>query len=238
MSWDENPEAADVLEARRVPGDDTDGAAAGSGLPDPARRAFVTLLTNRYVARSRQRHIWDALLTYEAEIRERLSDMFLDLVVDRETEVAFKRQRDGEDFPRVLRRDKPLSRDASLVLIYIRRECAYTDLSDQSVVVTRDQIGEFLRPFQAAGDGDAARFERRVDAAINALAKPLGLLIPDPEVGYLFTVSPVVVPLVGTDELQRFEEAFRAAANGTAGQYPDDDDQEPADDGARTGDEA
>ena len=218
--------------------DESPETAAGSELPDPARRAFVTLLTNRYVARSRQRHIWDALLTYEAEIRERLSDMFLDLVVDRETEVAFKRQRDGEDFPRVLRRDKPLSREASLVLIYIRRECAYTDLSDQSVVVTRDQIGEFLRPFLAAGDGDAARFERRVDAAINTLVKPLGLLIPDPEVSYLFTVSPVVVPLVGTDELQRFEEAFRAAANGTAGQDHDEDDQEPADDGEPHGDEA
>jgi hypothetical protein len=128
MSWDEHPEAAEVLETRRVPGDDMDGAAAGRGLPEAARRAFVTLLTNRYVARSRQHQVWDALLTYEAEIRERLSDMFLDLVVDRETEVAFKRQREGDDFPRVLRRDKPLSRDASLVLIYIsgrwRRGCS------------------------------------------------------------------------------------------------------------------
>jgi hypothetical protein len=47
----------------------------------------------------------------------------------------------------------------------------------------------------------------------------------------------VVVPLVGTDELPRFEEAFLAAANGTAGQDPDDD-QETAGDGELTGDGA
>jgi len=105
------------------------------------------------------------------------------------------------------------------------------------VVVTRDQIGEFLRTFQAAGNGDAARFERRVDAAINSLVKPLGLLIPDPEVDYLFTVSPVVVPLVGTDEIQRFEAAFRSTADGTAGQTTDDD-EASANDGELTGDEA
>jgi Domain of unknown function (DUF4194) len=237
MSWDEYPQAADAPEAHRVPAEGTEDEVAGSRLPDPARRAFVTLLTNRYIARSRHRHVWDALLNYEAEIRVLLSQIFLDLVIDREVEVAFKRQQEGEDIPRVLRRDKPLSRDASLVLIYIRRECAYADLSDQSVVVTRDQIGEFLRTFQAADNGDAARFERRVDAAINSLVKPLGLLIPDPEVDYLFTVSPVVVPLVGTDEIQRLEAAFRSTADGTAGQGTDDD-QASANDGELTGDEA
>jgi hypothetical protein len=33
-------------------------------------------------------------------------------------------------------------------------------------------------------------------------------------VDYLFTVSPVVVPLVGVDEMRRLEAAFRKAAAG------------------------
>ncbi len=196
-------------------GDQTaDGLRDGS-LPAQARRALVTLLTTRYVTRSRQRNVWDALACYEVEIRQRLNEMFLDLVIDREAEVAFKRQQEGEDIPRVLRREKPLSRDASFLLVYLRRECAYIDLDAEQAVVTRDQMGEFLRSFRESEDTDAARFERRVDAAINALVRPLGLLAPDPDVDYLFTISPVVVPLVGIDEIQRFEAAFRAAADGT-----------------------
>lgn len=61
-------------------------------------------------------------------------------------------------------------------------------------MITRDQIGEFLRAYREDGDGDDARFSRRVDAAINALIKPWQILEPDPAVDYLFTISPVIVP--------------------------------------------
>jgi hypothetical protein len=148
--------------------------------------------------------------------------MYLDLVVDHEAEVAFKRQQEGDDIPRVLRREKALSRDASLVLIFLRREYAYADPDDGPVVVTRDQIAEFLRPYREDGDSDDARFSRRVDAAVSALVKPWQILEPDPAVDYLFTVSPVVVPLVGPDEMHRLEAAFRKAADAAGGCEADD----------------
>ena len=181
----------------------------GGPLPVQARRALVTLLTSRYITHARNRSAWKGLVDYEEEIRQRLDEMFLDLVVDRETEVAFKRQQEGEDIPKVLRREKPLSRDASFVLIFLRRECAYADSGDGPTVITRDQIGEFLRTFGDDRGEDNSRFERRLDAAISALVRPLQLLTPDPDADYLFTISPVVIPLVGVDEIQRFEAAFR-----------------------------
>lgn len=183
-----------------------------AGLPDAARRAFVSALTQRYLTRTRHRAVWDALLTYEQEIRQRLDEMYLDLVLDVELEVAFTRQQDGEDIPRVLRRDKPLSRDASLLLHFLRLEYDLVDVGEP-VVVSRTQIEEFLRTFRQQGDTDGARFDRRVDAAINTLTTPLGLLQPDPEADYLFTVSPVIVPLIGVDETQRLEAAYRAATS-------------------------
>ncbi len=142
------------------------------------------------------------------------------LVVDHEAEVAFKRQQDGDDVPRVLRREKALSRDASFVLIFLRREYAFADPDDGPVMVTRDQIAEFLRPYREDGDSDDARFSRRVDAAINTLVKPWQILEPDPAVDYLFTISPVVVPLIGPDEMHRFETAFRTAAAGPGSSPP------------------
>ena len=143
--------------------------------------------------------------------------MYLDLVVDHETEVAFKQQQEGDDVPRVLRREKALSRDASFVLIFLRREYAFTDPDDGPVMVTRDQIAEFLRPYREDGESDDARFSRRVDAAVSTLVRPWQILEPDPAVGYLFTVSSVVVPLVGPDEMHRFEAAFRKAADAAGG---------------------
>jgi len=196
------------------------GGTAGAGpesdrLPDPARRALVSLLMNRYVSRSRNRVAWEGILTYENDLRARLGEMYLDLIVDHEAEVAFKRQQDGDDIPRVLRRERALTRDASFVLIFLRREYAFADPDDGPVVITREQIGEFLRAYREEGDGDDARFARRVDAAISALIKPWQILEPDPAAEYLFTVSPVVVPLVGVDEMRRFEAAFSQAAEGS-----------------------
>jgi hypothetical protein len=172
---------------------------------------------NRYICRARHRVAWEGILASEDDLRARLDEMYLDLVVDHEAEVAFKRQQDGDDVPRVLRREKALTRDASFVLIFLRREYAFADPGDGPVVITRDQIGEFLRAYREDGDTDDARFSRRVGAAINTLVKPWQILEPDPAVDYLFTVSPVAVPLVGVDEMRRLEAAFRKA---TAGPEP------------------
>ncbi|MEV4569550.1 DUF4194 domain-containing protein [Nonomuraea sp. NPDC049419] len=205
---------------------DESEAPGGSQLPAAARRALATLLTKRFITRSRNRSVWDDLLAYENEIRERLADMFLLLVIDRDYEVAFKRQDPAEDAPRVLRRDKPLSRDASLLLIHLRKEHAYADATDDPVMITRAQVAEFLRPFREDGDGDEAKFEQRVDSAIRAVIE-LQLLTQDSDADYLFTVSPAVVPLLGADEMLRFERYFiRAAESANAAEDPAEDEAE------------
>lgn len=210
--------------------EDDEAAEPGSSrLPEAARRALTSLLTNRFISRSRHRSAWDALLAYENEIRERLADMYLLLIVDRDYEVACKRQDPAEDAPKMLRRDKPLSRDASLLLVHLRKEHIYADATDDPVMITRAQISEFLRPFREDGAGDEAKFERRVDAAIRAVAD-LKLLTPDPDADYLFTVSSAVVPLIGADEVVRLERYFieATAAVGVAGDSEPDETGENA----------
>lgn len=187
------------------------------GLPKDAKRALVTLLLSRFVTRAQNRPAWEALLAYEQEIRERLADLFLELVIDRDMEVAFKRQELDEDAPKVLRRERPMSRDASFLLLFLRQECAYTP--DGPVVVNRSQIEEFFRAYREEGDSDRAKFERRVNAAIRALTD-LKLLAADQDADYLFTVSPVVVPLLGVDELTRIEAAYQRGMDETGAAPP------------------
>ena len=211
-----------------------DGLHDDDRFPEPARRALVSLLMNRYVSSARNRAAWEGILASEADLRARLDEMYLDLIVDREAGVAFKRQQDGDDVPRVLRRDKPLTRDASLVLIFLRREYAFADLDDGPVMITRDQIAEFLRAYREDGDGDDARFSRRVDAAASALVSPWKILEPDPAVNGLFSISPVIVPLVGVDQMRGFEAAFQRAATGRE-TSPDGDDSEGTADSGEDG---
>ncbi|WP_432874802.1 DUF4194 domain-containing protein [Kribbella sp. CA-245084] len=205
----------DTVDLSRPAGRSDAGASdpeAASRLPMPARRAYVSLLTNRFITRSRNRAAWDAVLDYETELGERLADMFMTLEVDRAYEVAFKRRIADDDAPVMLRRDKPLSRDASFLLIFLRREHAYTDAADDPVIVSHSQIADFLRPFRESGDADDAKYERRVSAAIRAVAD-LGLLTQDPAAGYLYAVSPAVVPLITLDVLTHMEQVYLEALN-------------------------
>lgn len=193
-----------------------------SSLPDTARRALVSLLTNRYIWRDRNRAAWEGITTFEEDVRSRLAEMYLDLVLDPDLGIAFKRQQQGDDVPKLLRRERALSRDASLVMIMLFREFTFADQSDGPVVVTRDQISEFLRAYREEGDANDAAFYRRVDAAINTLVKPWQLLEPDASVDYLFRVAPVIVPLLGVDEFARLEQAYRREAI-TAGRMAERD---------------
>lgn len=197
---------------------DTFGEPVGDALPREARIALVALLTSRFLTRSKHPDAWRALLAHEEEIRARLDELFLTLHVDLAHEVAFKRQNGEDGVPVLLRREKPLSRDASLLLVMLRQEHAYTDAQDEPVTVTRDHVAEFLGRFQGDSAHDEVRVDRRIRAAIAALDR-LELLTPAPDDPDVFIVSPAIVPLIGTAELLQLERMFLEAA----GEEPADD---------------
>ncbi|CAM5278580.1 DUF4194 domain-containing protein [Leifsonia shinshuensis] len=205
----------DTLEDDQTDHDRTGGGAASHALPREARTALITLLTSRFITRAKQPDAWRGLLDHEEDIRARLEELFLTLHLDREHEVAFKRQNGEDGVPVLLRREKPLSRDASLLLVLLRQEHAYADAQDESVTVTRDHIAEFLGRFQGDSAHDEVRVDRRIRAAIAALDR-LELLTPAPEDPDLFLVSPAVVPLIGTTELLHLERVFLAGAGADA----------------------
>ena len=212
-------------------GDDGSPDRLRDELPLAGRKALVTLLTHRFVSRSRQGEAWAALVAYEPEIRARLDEMFLVLIVDHEYEVAFKRQSGQDDVPILLRREKPMSRDASLLLVFLRREHAFSDAHDESVVVSRHQIAEFLDRYHDDASHDEIRSMRRVDAAIAAMVTR-DLLEPEPDDPALFVVAPAIVPLVTAEQLAHLERVFLEAAGADA---PVDaplglEDDEPSDD--------
>jgi len=190
--------------------DDAPARPVSDELALAGRKALVTLMTHRFISRATQKEAWAGLLAHEPEIRARLAEMFLELEVDRGYEVAFKRQAGGDDAPVLLRREKPLSRDASFLLIFLRREHAYADGDDDAVVVSRDQVAEFLGRFHDDTAHDEVRALRRVDAAIAAMVAR-DLLEPEPDDPSLFVVAPAIVPLVRPEQLRHFERLYLEA---------------------------
>jgi len=217
--------ADDSARASRDAFDDGDGDDGAAGVPDAlplaGRKALVTLLTHRFVSRARQQEAWAGLLAHEPEIRARLEELFLVLVVDHDHEVAFKRQGGEDDVPVLLRREKPLSRDASLLMVFARREHAFTDGQDEAVVISKDAVAEFLGRYHDDSGSDEVRARRRVDAAIAALVAR-DLLTAEPDDPELFVVSPAIVPLMTADRLAHLERVYLEAA-GVEGDPTDED---------------
>jgi hypothetical protein len=179
--------------------------------PFEIRRAVVTLLTSRFITRVDDPETWTTVTRHEAEIRSRLDDLFLTLIVDHDYDVAFKRQNGEDGVPILLRRESRLSRDASFLLIFLRREHAFTDALDEPLVIDRGQVVEFLSRFHDDAAKDEVKSDARAGRALAALER-LKLVTELPDDPASFLVSPAVVPLVSTNELAHFEQLFLEAA--------------------------
>lgn len=211
-------------------------------LDEPQRRALVALLRHTYVSARTHADEWRAVLDAEGQLRSRLNDLFLELHVDRDREVAWKRQARSESqrraFPTLLR-DVPYTREETIVLVYLRmRLRADTRPGPDQVVVDRSEILGHVAGFLPAGSTDRTRDEARVASAVERLVRARILLrTTDPD---RFRVASVVEVLLPLERLLELDTWLRTATSGdgeaTAGAEPGlqaeptdtDDEGEPA----------
>jgi hypothetical protein len=141
-------------------------------LPEPARRALVQLLIGPSLDARRHSRLWPALLQYRELIESRLSDLFLELIVDVDHQVAFARQADtGEmDAPILLRRS-PLTFLDSALLLYLRQLLVEADTRGEPALVSLGDMQEQLGLFEPSDSTDRAGFDKRVRAAIEKAKK-------------------------------------------------------------------
>lgn len=193
------------------PSDDSTADLRPGELPDVAKRALAMLLQRRFVTRAKNRGVWDAIMEYREELSAQLANLFLDLEVDEFRGVVFKRQSRGDGALKVLR-EETIGREASFLLVHLRKEYALREGSDEAVVVQRSEIEEFLRPFLAdAAAANGKRFAGQVESAITSV-ESIGLLSRRTDIDYLYDVSPAIVSLIGLDELQAFSALYRQYA--------------------------
>ncbi len=170
-------------------------------LPMTTRRVIVTLLLGPALDGRRQTKLWPALLRDEPVIRSRLHELFLDLVVDHEQKVAFTRQvaADGLDAPVLLRR-APLTFLESALLLFLRQRLTQADAQGERAVISHQEIMEHLRVYDRENNADRARFQNRIDGAVEK-AKRLSLLEKVRGTEDRYEVSPTLKLVFAAEEI-------------------------------------
>lgn len=168
-------------------------------LPPATRRVLLALIRGPYLrSTSGDARLWAALIRDEAHVRARLADLYLDLVLDADAGLAFVRNLELEDAPKVVR-NHPLTLLDTALLLFLRRRLLAQQGSEMRAFVGRDEIEDQLRSFRPADLSDKKGFDDRIGAAINKMKKNSVLLSTDDEDRW--EVSPVLGLVFGSDEV-------------------------------------
>jgi Domain of unknown function (DUF4194) len=178
-------------------------------LPADARRVFAHLLQGPSVDEHRQPNLWRVLLSHEEVLRQRLADLFLELIIDTESKFAYIRQADTGDVESVqLLREKQLPLIDSLVLLFLRQRLSKAASSGLRAIVAADEIRNYMAVYEKSGSKDHAGFGRRVDAAINRI-RSYSILH---RAGSNYEISPALKLMIGAEEVQSLTEIYEKLA--------------------------
>lgn len=173
------------------------------------RRVIVQLLLGPALDARRQSKLWPALIRDEAAVRSRLHELFLDLVIDREQEVAFTRQVSSAelDLPVLLRRT-PLTLLDSALLLFLRQRLTESDTQLERAVVSAQEMAEHLSMFQREAATDHVRFSKQVQHAIDNAVK-YSLLRKLRNTEERFEVAPTLKLLFSAEEILALGRSYR-----------------------------
>jgi hypothetical protein len=186
-------------------------------LPLETRRVMVQLLLGPALDARRQSKLWPILLRDEGVLRSRLHELFLEIVIDHEQQVAFTRQvvDDQLDVP-VLLRKASLTFIQSALLLYLREQLIQAEARGERAVVSRDDMLNHLTVFEPDGNPDRARFEKQMAGAIER-GKELSLLrkLRGAE-EERYEVSPTLKLLFAAEQIQALTETYSKIRDGVA----------------------
>lgn len=180
-----------------------DGApepAVDTGELDPAtRRVLLRLLRGPYLRAEEHANLWAALMRNGPVVRSRLADLYLELVMDLDGGVAFVRNLDVEDAPKVVRAH-PLTVLDTVLVLFLRRTLLAGQSTAARTFIGRDDIEDQLRGFQSLEATNKKGFDDRITASINKM-KANSVLLNVSGSEDRWEISPVLALVFGADEV-------------------------------------
>lgn len=195
-------EAAERQDAALWPGD------TGT-LPEATRRALLRLVRGPYLSGAREAKLWSVVLSDEPVLRSRLSDLFLELVIDRDREFAFVRNASWEEAPRAVRAEALTFLDTAMLLVL--RQTLLSEDGTGRVIVGKDEVFEQLAVFRTP-DRDEKDFASRLNSSWNKMQNKLRVLHPAGE--DRAEISPVVRLIVDADRVRAIQGEYERIAGG------------------------
>lgn len=187
------------------------------GLEVDQRRALVALLKQRFISGRTHPKEWQALTRNPRPIRARLNDLFLELQMDTDREVAYKQQVSpeggGRPYPTLLY-DAPWGREDTILLAYLRSRFRSEQAAGaERVFVDREQMLEFVEQHRPSHATDQSGDARRANKAVEAVYKA-GLLL-GAATGDRFEVSNAIEVLLPLEKLTELLTWLRAQNGAT-----------------------
>jgi hypothetical protein len=169
-------------------------------LPEATRKVLVQLLRGPYVSKEHHANSWAVLLRAEDAIRERLGDLFLELVVDVDAGLAFVRNMESDEvkLPRVIRSKRLTLIDTALVL-FLREQLLNAEATGRRVFVGRADIADQMSVYRNLSKIDELGFNKRVRTSIEKM-KDQSVLLPTAEEDR-FEVSPILRLVFNADQV-------------------------------------
>lgn len=178
-------------------------------LPLEARQVFVKLLSGPYIDSEQHPKIWPVLLRFEAQLRSRLADLFLELVLDVDAGVAFTRQADTGDLDTpILLGKSTLTFVETVLLLYLREKLMEADVRGERATVGAVEIREQLSLYERAANTDRAGYTRKVNNAIEKM-KQKNVLRKLRASEDRFEVSPTLRLLFSAEEVRGLAVQYR-----------------------------
>lgn len=226
-------ESVDPLDflSEDAPAGDEDGAESSLSMfesdastlfPDQ-RRCLHALLKHRYLSAERHPEHWQVLLANAETIRGRLNELFFELFIDRDHQIAFKRQavsETGDPLPSLLR-DVSHTKEETIMMVYLRQRLFSQRQEGEDVVfVDRQTLLDEVADQRPEHTTHRAMDQKRALKAVDGLASA-GLLLKtaDPD---RFRISPIIEIIMPVEKLRTLW-TWLMEQNGTA---PDDDDSD------------
>jgi hypothetical protein len=180
------------------------------------RRVLVQLLAGPSLDGRRHPKLWPILQRDEPVIRRRLADLFLELVVDRDLQVAFTKQADGGELeiPILLRRLQLTFLD-SVLLLFLRQRLAQADAQGERAVIASEEVEEYLSLYEHTTNTDKAGFRKRIQASMEKL-KQNSILQKLRSGDDRFEISPTLKLLFSADEIQALAKLYERMSSTTS----------------------
>ena len=181
-------------------------------LPDRTRRVLLRLVRGPYLSGAREPQLWAVLLSDESAIRERLADLFLDLVVDTANEFAFVRNAPSDQTPNAVRSESLTFLDTAMLLVL--RQTLLSEEGRGRVIVGQAEVFEQLTAYRTP-DRDEKDLAARLNSSWHKMHNKLRVLHSAGD--DRAEISPVLRLIVDADQVRAITAEYERIARDGAG---------------------